>query len=29
MIKDAVIQSIVNNRSDVKQINTIHLKNMD
>lgn len=29
MIKNALIQSIVNNRSDVKQINTIHLKNMD
>lgn len=29
MIKDAIIQSIVNNGSDVKQINTIHLKNID
>lgn len=29
MIKNALIQSIVNNRSDVKQINTIHLKNTD
>ena len=25
MIKDAVIQSIVSNESDVKQVNTIHL----
>ena len=29
MIKDAVIQSIVSNGSDVKQINTIHLYNID
>lgn len=27
MIKDAVIQSIVSNGSDVKQVNTIHLYN--
>ena len=29
MIKDAVIQSIVSNGSDVKQVNTIHLYNID
>lgn len=29
MIKDAVIQSILSNRSDVKQVNTIHLYNID
>jgi len=29
MIKDAVIQSIASNGSDVKQVNTIHLYNID
>lgn len=29
MIKDAVIQSIISNGSDVKQVNTIHLRNMN
>ena len=29
MVKDAVIQSIVSNGSDVKQVNTIHLYNID
>lgn len=29
MVKDAVIQSIVSNESDVKQVNTIHLYNID